>query len=249
MLGAAARRRGARGSRRRRRGTRSSSSRWRRCSPEGGDGNDPADDPRAARCATRPAAAEERAVLERAAVAGKHFVRSALRTCSPKRDQRRSTRPCSASRARTSLAARPGREDAYRFRHVLIRDAAYAGIPKELPRQAARTLRRLGSEHRRRQGRRPRRDRRLPPRAGFALPRAAGAARRRRGSARRTRRRHARRGRAARLRARRRCLRPSTCSTAPSHSRPRSSPRGSTCRASSGSPCGRSARSRAPRRY
>jgi tetratricopeptide (TPR) repeat protein len=30
------------------------------------------------------------------------------------------------------LAARPGREDAYRFRHVLIRDAAYAGIPKEL---------------------------------------------------------------------------------------------------------------------
>src|SRR5207248_6176224 len=30
------------------------------------------------------------------------------------------------------LTARPGREDAYRFRHVLIRDAAYAGIPKEL---------------------------------------------------------------------------------------------------------------------
>src|SRR4029453_7338602 len=29
------------------------------------------------------------------------------------------------------LAPRPGREDAYRFRHVLIRDAAYAGIPKE----------------------------------------------------------------------------------------------------------------------
>jgi predicted ATPase len=30
------------------------------------------------------------------------------------------------------LAASPGREDAYRFRHALIRDAAYAGIPKEL---------------------------------------------------------------------------------------------------------------------
>src|SRR5213078_4060131 len=30
------------------------------------------------------------------------------------------------------LAARPGREDAYRFRHALIRDAAYAGIPKQL---------------------------------------------------------------------------------------------------------------------
>ena len=29
------------------------------------------------------------------------------------------------------LAANPGREDAYRFRHALIRDAAYAGIPKE----------------------------------------------------------------------------------------------------------------------
>ena len=29
------------------------------------------------------------------------------------------------------LAARPGREDAYRFRHALIRDAAYAGLPKE----------------------------------------------------------------------------------------------------------------------
>src|ERR671931_2173995 len=30
------------------------------------------------------------------------------------------------------LAARPGREDAYRFRHALIRDAAYAGVAKEL---------------------------------------------------------------------------------------------------------------------
>jgi class 3 adenylate cyclase/tetratricopeptide (TPR) repeat protein len=75
---------------------------------------------------------EERVVLEWAAVAGKHFVRSALRRLAPDADQT-DVDACLLSLARKDLlAARPGREDAYRFRHALIRDAAYAGIPKEL---------------------------------------------------------------------------------------------------------------------
>jgi class 3 adenylate cyclase/tetratricopeptide (TPR) repeat protein len=76
--------------------------------------------------------AEERAVLERAAVAGKEFVRSAVLQLSEE-TQREEVDARLLSLARKDLlAASPGREDAYRFRHALIRDAAYAGIPKEL---------------------------------------------------------------------------------------------------------------------
>jgi len=76
--------------------------------------------------------AEERAVLESAAVAGKHFVRSALRKLLAETDQTTVDASLLSLARKDLLAARPGREDAYRFRHVLIRDAAYAGIPKEL---------------------------------------------------------------------------------------------------------------------
>jgi class 3 adenylate cyclase/tetratricopeptide (TPR) repeat protein len=76
--------------------------------------------------------ADERAVLERAAVAGKEFVRSAVLQLSDE-TQREEVDARLLSLARKDLlAAWPGREDAYRFRHALIRDAAYAGIPKEL---------------------------------------------------------------------------------------------------------------------
>jgi class 3 adenylate cyclase/tetratricopeptide (TPR) repeat protein len=76
--------------------------------------------------------ADERAVLERAAVAGKEFVRSAVLQLSDE-TQRQEVDALLLSLARKDLlAASPGREDAYRFRHALIRDAAYAGIPKEL---------------------------------------------------------------------------------------------------------------------
>ena len=75
---------------------------------------------------------EERVVLEWAAVAGKHFVRSALRQLAPDADQTDVDARLLSLARKDLLAARPGREDAYRFRHALIRDAAYAGIPKEL---------------------------------------------------------------------------------------------------------------------
>jgi len=75
--------------------------------------------------------AEERTVLEWAAVAGKHFVRSALRRLAPDADQADVDARLLSLARKDLLAARPGREDAYRFRHALIRDAAYAGIAKE----------------------------------------------------------------------------------------------------------------------
>jgi class 3 adenylate cyclase/tetratricopeptide (TPR) repeat protein len=75
---------------------------------------------------------EERAVLESAAVAGKHFVRSALRKLLGDTEESGVDASLLSLARKDLLTARPGREDAYRFRHVLIRDAAYAGIPKEL---------------------------------------------------------------------------------------------------------------------
>ena len=76
--------------------------------------------------------AEERAVLERAAVAGKEFVRSAVLQLSDETEREEVDALLLSLARKDLLAAWPGREDAYRFRHALIRDAAYAGIPKEL---------------------------------------------------------------------------------------------------------------------
>jgi class 3 adenylate cyclase/tetratricopeptide (TPR) repeat protein len=75
--------------------------------------------------------AHERDVLECAAVAGREFTRSALRRLSPDDDQAKIDASLLNLARRELLAARPGREDAYRFRHALIRDAAYAGMAKE----------------------------------------------------------------------------------------------------------------------
>jgi class 3 adenylate cyclase len=75
---------------------------------------------------------EERTVLESAAVAGKYFVRAALRKLLAEADQSVVDASLLSLARKDLLTARPGREDAYRFMHVLIRDAAYAGIPKEL---------------------------------------------------------------------------------------------------------------------
>jgi class 3 adenylate cyclase/tetratricopeptide (TPR) repeat protein len=78
--------------------------------------------------------AEERAVIERGAVEGKVFHSGAVATLSPE-----TARPNVRSRllalARKELI-RPDRaefagEDAFRFRHLLIRDAAYQAMPKE----------------------------------------------------------------------------------------------------------------------
>ncbi len=78
--------------------------------------------------------AEERGVIERGAVEGKVFHSGAVATLSPQ-----TARPQVRSRllalARKELI-RPDRpefagEDAFRFRHLLIRDAAYQAMPKE----------------------------------------------------------------------------------------------------------------------
>jgi class 3 adenylate cyclase/tetratricopeptide (TPR) repeat protein len=76
--------------------------------------------------------AEERAVLESASVAGKHFGRSALRQLARETDQSIVDAALLSLARKDLLAARPGREDRYGFRHALIRDAAYAGTPKEV---------------------------------------------------------------------------------------------------------------------
>ena len=75
---------------------------------------------------------DERAVLEWAAVAGRHFVRSALRRLAPEAEHANVDARLLSLARKDLLAPRPGREDAYRFKHALIRDAAYAGIPKQL---------------------------------------------------------------------------------------------------------------------
>ena len=74
---------------------------------------------------------EEREVLERASVVGLEFEWDALAKLSP--DGRRPGGARLATLVRKELI-QPHEviEDAFRFRHVLIRDAAYERIPKEL---------------------------------------------------------------------------------------------------------------------
>jgi class 3 adenylate cyclase/tetratricopeptide (TPR) repeat protein len=78
--------------------------------------------------------AEERAVMERGAVEGKVFHTGAVATLAPER-LRPNVRTRLLALARKELI-RPDRaefagEDAFRFRHLLIRDAAYQAMPKE----------------------------------------------------------------------------------------------------------------------
>jgi predicted ATPase len=76
-------------------------------------------------------APDERAVAEPAAVVGQEFWREAVvELCPPdtavSASLQRLVRKELIGRARSSLAE----ADAFRFRHILIRDAAYAGIAK-----------------------------------------------------------------------------------------------------------------------
>ena len=76
--------------------------------------------------------AGERALLERAAVAGPDFSRGALLTLSPPEELAAlDSRLTGLVRRRFVGALRGGDEDTYRFHHVLVRDVAYAGITKE----------------------------------------------------------------------------------------------------------------------
>ena len=75
----------------------------------------------------------ERAVLERGAVEGRLFHRGAVAGARADGDGR-STQRLLGARAQGARPARHGAvlpgEDAYRFRHLLIRDAAYDALPK-----------------------------------------------------------------------------------------------------------------------
>ena len=78
--------------------------------------------------------AEERAVLERAAVVGKDFARSAVIHLSPPETVTMLDGRLAALERRGLVHARrspDSTEDELRFHHVLIRDVAYAGITKE----------------------------------------------------------------------------------------------------------------------
>ena len=160
------------------RATRSTSSRWPPMLADDGAAldRDPAVDPRADRRAARPASGARSEPCSSAPPwPARSSPRGAVCELSPDEERADVDAGCSASCARTCSPPSPGREDAYRFRHVLIRDAAYAAIAEGAARGAARAVRRLDREHERRQGRRARRDHRLPPRAGVPLPRAARA--------------------------------------------------------------------------
>jgi class 3 adenylate cyclase/tetratricopeptide (TPR) repeat protein len=77
---------------------------------------------------------DERAVIERASVVGKEFWRSAVVELSP--DAERVSVGASLMTLARKELIEPARssfesEDAFKFRHILIRDAAYLGVPKE----------------------------------------------------------------------------------------------------------------------
>jgi len=95
----------------------------------------------------------ERGVLERAAVEGKIFHRGSVETLTS--SDRRSLVPAELGALVRKELIRPDRpvfagEDAYRFRHLLIRDAAYESVPKsvraELHERHAEWLERKASE-------------------------------------------------------------------------------------------------------
>ena len=76
----------------------------------------------------------ERAVLERASVNGREFSRRAVVELSPP-DEGGIVGAILLSLARKELirpAESAGRDEAYRFRHILIRDAAYERVPKQV---------------------------------------------------------------------------------------------------------------------
>ena len=86
----------------------------------------------------------ERRVLERGAVEGEVFHRGAVQALAPEEPQ---VTPRLAALVRTRAdpsrpAAAPG-EDGFRFRHLLIRDAAYDALPEGGSRRPASALRRL----------------------------------------------------------------------------------------------------------
>ncbi len=119
----------------------------------------------------------ERSVLERGAIEGEIFHRGAVQALAPDEPQ---VTPRLAALVRKELI-RPDRpqlagEDGFRFRHILIRDAAYDALPKAVRADLHARFAAWLEEHGQR-ARRAGRDPRLPPRAGVSLPRRARPAR------------------------------------------------------------------------
>ena len=117
--------------------------------------------------------APERALLEAAAVSGKEFHRGAVVELLPE-----PARPEADVQLRSLVRKElvgpvrsllPG-EDAYRFRHLLIRDAAYDAIPKHERARSPRGVRRLAGTGSGRSRGRAGRDRWVSPRAGVPAP-------------------------------------------------------------------------------
>jgi class 3 adenylate cyclase/tetratricopeptide (TPR) repeat protein len=78
---------------------------------------------------------EERAVAQRASVVGKVFYWGAVAALTPKEQRERVGRHLQALVRKDLITPDLSRftgEDAFRFRHILIRDAAYQTIPKEI---------------------------------------------------------------------------------------------------------------------
>ena len=104
----------------------------------------------AARGPPRPARSGRARVLERGAVEGEVFHRGAVQALAREEPQ---VTPRLAALVRRDLI-RPDRaefagEDGFRFRHLLVRDAAYDALPKAAAGRAARALRRLARAARR----------------------------------------------------------------------------------------------------
>jgi class 3 adenylate cyclase/tetratricopeptide (TPR) repeat protein len=76
---------------------------------------------------------EERVVIQRASIEGQVFHRGSVSALSPD-DVRPTVGSCLVALTRKELIrpekAELGTEDAFRFHHLLVRDAAYAGLPK-----------------------------------------------------------------------------------------------------------------------
>jgi class 3 adenylate cyclase/tetratricopeptide (TPR) repeat protein len=73
---------------------------------------------------------DERAVAQRGAVIGRVFEQVAVRELSPESDRDEIPRHL-RELTRHQMIGPHGADDVYRFRHLLIRDAAYAALPKE----------------------------------------------------------------------------------------------------------------------
>ena len=128
----------------------------------------------------------QRTLLQRAAAMGRLFMRGALEQLSPELDdvdaalEELVLRDLVVREARATISG----EQAFKFKHVLIREVAYSGPLEELARRPASRVRVVARRARRR---RAARDPRLPPRPGGAA--ARGARRRRSGGPRARRRR------------------------------------------------------------